>query len=285
MTETAPPYADWRRQYRLDRYLEGLSDDELALRFTDCLSNQLILVDEGKIGASGIDWLQQTEHVLQEYSIRGRGFPPGQPDFRRFRTSAPCYGRDLAKAIRKDYPGGTPKWFALFKYGQRKYLRPFVHEGFLRLMPASKYNEVSLTSSIADCSLGGEQIDGATRTRYRAKSDYYCYSSAWLHSDRLIGDFAADCVVAITDPHEFFVRLSVALNDTGLEMDFDCVRYVDPLFLAGCVFLDPAFTKHMRFAYQFEHRVVVYPQNTETRLDVQYLRLGSLNDIARFYGA
>lgn len=283
MSETAPRHVHWRRQYRLHRYMEGLSDDELYLRFGDCLSNQVFLTEEGKIGISGIDWMEKSTHILEEYSIRGSGLPFGEPDPRRFQMPEPHQGLALAKAIKKDYQDSIPRQFTLFKYGQGKYLRPFMKEGLLRLLPASRYNDSSLSPAIDDSELTFEKIDGGTRTRYSTKSDYYCYCSAWLHSDRLIGDFSANSVVAITKPHEFFVRLATALKETTFRITFNRVTYVDPLLLSDHEITDLAFIKHMRFAYQFEHRLVAYPRDLEAGLDVRHLRLGALDDIARIY--
>lgn len=284
MSEKAPRHVHWRSQYRHHRYMAGLSDDELDNRFADCLSNQLILTEEGKIGTSGIDWMEKSTHIFEEYSIRWSGPPFGQPDSRRFRIPEPYQGLSLAKALREDYLAGIPEQFTLFKYGQREYLQPLMEEGVLRLMPASKYSDASLSPAIDDRELDFDKIEGTTRTRYSAKSDYYCYCSSWLHSDRLIGDFLADCVVAISEPHEFFVRLATALNEIEFELCFNRVTYVDPLLLSGYELMDLAFIKHMRFAYQFEHRLVAYPPSTGTHLDIRHLRLGPLNDIARIYG-
>jgi hypothetical protein len=263
--------------------MEGLSDDELYLRFGDCLSNQLILTEEGKIGFSGIDWMEKGTHILEEYSMRGSGLPLGEPDPRRFRVPEP-QGLSLAQAIKKDYPEGIPKTFTLFKYGERQHLESFVDEGLLRLRPASSYNDSSLNPAIEDDELTFEKINGATRTQYSLRSDFYCYCSAWLHNDRLIGDFSADCVVAITDPHEFFIRLATALNETQFNIRFNRVTYVDPLLLGNHEIVDLAFIKHMRFAYQLEHRWVAFPPNTHARLGIRDLRLGELGDIARLYG-
>lgn len=150
-------------------------------------------------------------------------------------------------------------------------------------MPASAYDDPFLNPAIEDRELTFEKIEGLLRTRYSSTSDYYCFCSSWIHSDRLINDFDADCMVVIADPHEFLTRLATALDETTYNLTFNKVTYLDPLLLAGRSIVNLAYVKHMRFTYQFEHRLVAHPPEPVQQLETRYLDMGSLNDIARIY--
>ena len=274
----------WRVQYRVDRYMVGLSDAELDLRFADVLSNTTVLTSDGKIGVGGMEWMEKGTHLQEEYALRGRGLPPADTIRRRLRVPGTARNEELISAIRSDYPRGIPDQFTLFKYGERKYLVDFVTGGKLRLAPASVYSDPSLNPAIEDQELELEKIHGAERKLYKSRTNYYCYCSAIVHSDRLIEDFNADCIVVITDPAAFFLRLAEVLDEKEYDLSFKAVQYIDPLLLKEHDVNDLRFVKHMRFAYQFEHRFVAVPPVPILDLDFRFLDLGSLEDIATIYG-
>jgi hypothetical protein len=270
-------------QYQKNRYMEGLTADELDSRFADCFTNQVLLTNEGKIGIGGIEWLEKFTHLLEEYGYRGTGVPPINSLGTRLRIPTPYAGQPLCELVRADYPSGIPETFTLFKYGEKRFLDPLLNEGTLRFRAASSYLDPSLNPAIHDDELTFEKIERFTRTRYRIRTDYYCFCSSWIHTDRLVDDFGADCVLVITDPHEFFRRLAMAVDDPRLEMRFNRVTYVDPLLLGEHELRDVTFIKHMRFTYQCEHRFIALPKRPVERLSELQLRLGPLNDIARLY--
>lgn len=264
--------------------MHGLTEDELDMRFADVMTNTTILTEEGKLGIGGILWLEKFAHIQEELGFRGKGFPiPGNLGARlnipKAKSSA------LGAAVRKQIGGSIPTSFTLFKYGKREHLRRVYEEGRLRLSPASHYRDPSLNAAVADDELSFEKIRGKVRTRYTQKADYYCFCSSWLHGERLISDFDATAVLVVTDPHEFFVRLASALNEVTFEILFNRVTYVDPLLLDDHEISDLRFVKHMRFAYQMEHRWVAMPANPMKRLDKVELVLGSLKDISVLHGS
>ena len=142
-----------------------------------------------------------------------------------------------------------------------------------------------LLLAIADDELRFEKIDGHSRTEYRHRGDYYCFCSSWLHSDRLLADFEATAILLVREPHEFFLRLATSLNRTTYRIRFNKVSYFDPLLLGSDHVTDLAFTKHMRFAYQSEHRWVAAPPSKMEALKRVDLEMGSIEDIADLYVA
>lgn len=281
MTEKIKRSDLWRKQYQEDRYMNGLSDSELDDRFADILTNQIVLTHEGKIGIGGIEWMEKGTHVHLELQHRGLGLPAHE--FIADRAIIPDRSSiALGSRIRKVYPNGIPKSFTLFKYDKSKYLKPLLKSGELRLMPASSYDDPSLNVAVSDRELQFEKINYTQRVRYTSNFDFYCFCSSWLHSDRLISDFDADCVLVVKNPEEFFIRLATALDETDFKIDINKVTYIDPLRLGDRDVTHLAFAKHMRFAYQFEHRFVAMP-TTDTKLDQRNLQLGPLENICELY--
>jgi len=280
MAEKIKRHELWRRQYREDRFMAPLSDSELDVRFGDITSNVANLTDSGLIGFQ-TDWMEPLTHVFEEFTLRGLGIPAATSinDSLRIPKATNPY---LCQKVRSIFPKGYPDRFTLLKYGKGEFLEPLYRTGKLRLAPASKYADPSLNLAIKDDELNFLKILSSGRIQYKSKSDFYCFCSSWIHSNRLVSDFDVDTVLIIHDPHEFFRRLMTAFNGSPKKVLFNKVTYVDPLRLGNQHIESIAFTKHFRFIYQFEHRLVIWPSNQNEALDYEYLDMGSLTDIAQF---
>jgi hypothetical protein len=263
--------------------MRGLSERELDLRFADIFTNQMILTTEGKIGVSGIQWFEKFTHVQEELGMRGMGLPDA-PLLGNRLVVPKAVPSELGAKVRARFPKGLPDHFVLFKYGKWEHLEGLLKRGELRLSPASRYNDPSLNTAVADDELHFEKIDGHTRTQYAHKGDFYCFCSSWLHSDRLISDFEATAVLIVDKPAELFLRLATALNRKDFVIRFNRVEYVDPLLFGENDVPELVFTKHMRFAYQFEHRWVAQPSHADEKLERVTVQLGSIEDIAELHG-
>jgi hypothetical protein len=248
------------------------------------MTNSTILTEEGKIGIGNILWMEKFTHQMEELAFRGKAFPPASTLGSRLITP-PAKKSELGESVRRQVGGSVPKSFMLFKYGNIAHLRDLHLHGHLRVCPASYYDDPSLNPAVADSELTFEKIRGTERTRYRQKSDFYVFCSSWLHGERLIHDFNATGVLLITDPAEFFLRLATALNRTTFDIRFNRVSYIDPLLLDDKDLTDLRFVKHMRFAYQMEHRWVATPPDHEEALQPVSVSLGSLTDISVLHGA
>lgn len=283
MAETVKRHELWRKQYEEDRYMSGLSEVELDERFADILTNQTTLTADGKLGIGNIEWTEKWIHVVLELQSRGLGVPTFETIEHRTKIPDPT-SVDLGTRVRDSYPSGIPESFTLFKYGKSKHLRPLLDRGELLMRPASSYDDSSLNLAISDRELVFEKVNHDERVRYTSRFDFYIFCSSWLHSDRLISDFCGDSVLVIEQPHEFFVRLATALDEKAFSVDFDRVTYIDPLLLRDHHVNHIAYAKHMRFAYQFEHRFVAMPPK-EIVLSERKLNLGPIRDIATLYEA
>jgi len=262
--------------------MRGLSERELDLRFADIFTNQMLLTAEGKIGISGIQWLEKFTHVQEELGLRGLGLPDA-PSLGNRLVVPGALASGLGAKVRARFPKGVPDHFVLFKYGKLEHLEGLLKRGELRLSPASRYDDPSRNVAVADDELHFEKIDGHSRAHYVYEGDFYCFCSSWIHSDRLISDFEATAVLVVDKPDELFVRLATALDRKSYRIRFNRVKYVDPLLLGDHDVPELVFTKHMRFAYQFEHRWVAQPPRADERLKRVDLNVGCIEDIAELY--
>ncbi|MET0461901.1 MAG: SEC-C metal-binding domain-containing protein [Chitinophagaceae bacterium] len=304
-----PRHVIHRRNYRLRRYLEYLSREELEQRAMDVFTNLHVLNEELKYSlpsiknTGGTYWMVLWTHVLEEFEIRYGQYPAGftngfikgsaipEYDFKIMKRAA-----DVANKM-KSRKGGL-----LFKFGQSKYLRPMLENGSIRIMPASSYNDPSMNQAIRDeelqvsflrhpseivieaiDELTGEptgliQPDGNLTVTLEAPTNYYVWCLASTYSLRLYGDFEADACLVIRHPKEFIGKLiqefeKKMLGWKGKRAD---IHYFDPLNGNRDV-LDVFFSKHFRYAYQKEFRVIWLPPTPATTLEPIYLELGSLD--------
>ena len=301
----------WRTQYRRRRYLQYLSEDELIQRFKDVMCNQTVLTEDLKIGLHPIGqlgefWMIMFTHILEECVMRKYKYP------------APfAYHVSDAQIPKYDWPGLStavaqinklaldPGTF-LVKFGKAKYLRRSFEMGVIRIMPASFYTDPSLNQAIKDSELqihffglpsevklevfdgktgkpkGRMRPNGNLRYTLEARSDYYVYCLSSAFSIRLFGDFEADSCLIIRRP-DFMVRVAEEFNraQAGWECIAGNVDYYDPLNVKGSE-LGVQFSKHFRFAYQQEFRMVWLPPDPRTLLEPVVLEMGSLEDICEF---
>jgi hypothetical protein len=189
----------------------------------------------------------------------------------------------------------------LIKYGRARYLIPMLEKGSIRIAPASLYEDSSLNPAIRDSELQlnlyslasevslvqldektGEEIgkidcEGYIQRTIDAPTNYYVYCLANIFSPRMFGDFEADSCLVIHRPVEF-VRLLIRTfkkEFPNWRSRAKLVTYVDP-FNAKEFAPEMAFSKHFRYAYQKEYRVVWLPPNTQTVLNSVFLEVGDM---------
>jgi hypothetical protein len=294
----------WLKQYRQARYMEHLALEELQHRAGDLMKNVVELTPEGKIGAvpvdgEGADLWRKWTHVCDEFQLRFGPFPAGFTSgwvknikgLKVNRTAVPP--EYLALASRRDI---------LLKLGKRAHMEAMFEAGQLRIAPASGYRDPSLNDAVRDDELSFESIappgtkvivsetrDGPfvpvggvqiLRMKSTLPTDYFVYCMAHSARPRLFGDFEADACVVITNPKEFIDRVvaAVELKLPGYAHSRAKVRYADPHFDHGR--LPIALTKHFRFAYQREFRMIWVPPTPQKDLKPFLITVGTLKDIA-----
>jgi len=306
---TMPRHQVFRTQYRKHRYLEHLNEEELVQRFKDIVGNQTTLTDDLKIGLHPIDqggdyWSIMTTHILEECVLRKYKYP--EPFAYNLKDiQLPDYEWPELRKVNetfkeKNLAPGT----YLLKFGKAQYLKPMLEAGLIRIMPASAYDDPSLNPAIRDeelevdiCALPSDveisvidegtgqlvrniQPLGNITYTFRAHSNYYVYCLSAAFSIRLFGDFEADSCLIIKSPSKFIDRLNSAFLKTQPKWSgyMGNVYYVDP-FNYDAAKLNAYFSKHFRYTYQQEFRVIWVPPSPELELEAVFLELGNLMDI------
>lgn len=300
----------WREQYRCRRYMEHLNDQDLKQRLVDVLANLLNLNEKGQImlrshQKDGERWMILWTDILEEFRLRESGLPPLNSlvlaHFPKFGQSSAL---KAAAAIKNKllYPDKY-----LVKYGTEKFLQQSLESGHFRISPASFYNDSSLNHALRDNELeisierlptetNLHVIDEQTKKikqkivptenikfNYKSCVDYYVYCLSTIYDFRLFDDFDnADCCLIIKEPLQFADRLVTKLQEKllGWSALAKTVSYIDPLN-AKEQDIDVCFSKHFRYTYQKEYRIVWIPPSTETlKLDHIFIEIGNLKDCA-----
>lgn len=195
----------------------------------------------------------------------------------------------------------------LFKYGKKKYLKSMYESGIIRIMPATFYKDASLNSAIHDderllsvyfhpdkinishqSKKTGEinkinPIGNVTAT-YELKTNYYVYCMAYLYDFRLFDDFEADSCIVVNDIQGFLTKVDRAFNQaaSGLDGFVSTVNYIDPLNPPKEDEFSLFFSKHFKYSYQKETRMVWIPKSDTELLNPIYLDIGPMHNYADF---
>lgn len=299
----------WRDEYRKDRYLEYASQDEIEQRIRDLYTNMLVLTENGQLGPPDLEkggafWFQLFTHILEEFGLRKSWLRAGALANTPFpRPTYPEIPRAVHALGKREFQPGK----FLFKFGKRHYLEETLRTGALRLAPASSYSDPSLNYAMKDDELKFtstlcvrdafiQKIDERTGQRIGERiamlpcnisltstlcTDYYPCCLAALFDFRAFDDFEADACLVIKELRPFVDRLLHAGFDKLPDWyaRVDCVEYVDP-FRKKPRDLRPFFTKHFRYTYQNEFRVVWVPPTPRHDLEPVFIEMGPLLDLA-----
>lgn len=294
----------WRLQYRQDRYMVNLDDDQLNERFKDVLNNQQNLTAAGQVGLVPINkggsfWMEMFTHLLEEYHFRG-GIPTHLgKKVPIVNTTYPDKPKAMSIIEKLKIPRSGK---FLIKLGKFKYLKDMFEDGNIRINPASYFSDPSLNQAQKDDELN-LNLDlhplrviisdnlresnlkpiGNIRYNIKALTDFYVYCMASTLEPRLFDDFNADSCILIHKPDEFCRHLidsckkQFRQNHMWRGFAFP-VNYIDPLN-PPTLDLDVYFTKHFRYWYQREVRIAWLPQQPVDKLSPILVELG---DIKRY---
>lgn len=299
-----PRHQLWQRKYEKNPYMRHLSSSELEERIIDISNLLLILAPDGKVSVgTGKDfnedmWIKYT-HALAEMKIRYGPFPNGFTNgfFKKAELVTPTFPTPPSSKSAIDALGGVISG-RLYKFSKKKYIEDMFNNGLFRVAPASYYNDPSLNAAIRDDELvfngavsvglkshikSGKTIDSFGRLEYsvKARTNYYASCFASNYTYREFDDFGADACLVIKEPRTFlnrFIKAGVEILN-GYNGFSGSVKYLDPI---ACDFtkIDVNFSKHFKYSYQNEYRVIWAPNEPATLLDPVFLEIGSLSDIA-----
>lgn len=299
-----PRHKQWRNTYREKPYLKYLSPIELEERFNNIFNLLTILTPEGKIGVNAgkkIDvemWIKLT-HVMTEMEDRYGPYPNGFTNgfIKEANLVNPTFPSPPKSKGAIDSIGGIVPG-ALYKFSKKKYIDEIYKVGRFRIAPASYYNDPSLNNAVRDDELVfngsifsglktivkvGQLTKSYGRIDYsvKARTNYYvtCFSSNYTY--REFSDFEADACLIIKNPRAFTERLIRAGTQllSGYDGFAGNVKYLDPL-LCDPSKVDVNFTKHFKYSYQNEYRIIWAPRIPTQDLNPIYLEIGALNEIA-----
>lgn len=291
--------------YRRNRYLVLLSDEQLARRAEDILGNLHVVNTAGLVSFDRTDptlrfWLSRLTEIQAEMALRHGPYPAGWKrgmiDLTNLPASLRSAGPGAAMTLQLLRPLPSE---SLVKYGKREFLKSALRDGEIRIAPASTYDDPSLNVAAKDDELCGEiyydpQIPfndvppgtillppGRTPFRWRMDTDYYVYCLSERLSTRLVLDFEAQACLVIGNPEAFLSRVTgaVARQLGNWRFVADRVEYFDPLQVSPAEVRAPMW-KHFRYAYQREVRLAWLPPKPVRTLQPLFVRLGSIEDIA-----
>jgi hypothetical protein len=295
----------WRCEYYRRPYLAGATDDQIRARFCDVFFNVFDLDELGRFtptAESFVDarFFQRFTHLLEEYGGRG-GLPA---DVIRSARAPMLKYLDAQEPQRRAWLNSSAGQ-VLVKYSKRQYLEETVRYGRLRVSPASYYNDINHISAIRDCEAErlliiptfDERMRGEKSIKYNGaelkfgdsdleitliSNNYYLYCLCTGLHYRLPIDFEADSALVISDPRRFQRIFSKALRKEfpKSKLRWGEVYYYDPYTDYDKV-TDPVMTKHFRYHYQREFRIVIDPRDGGANdWEPIYLELGDLRDLA-----
>ena len=290
-----------RTQYLSERYLEHSSLEELDQRFKDILRNMLTFSSAGipayDFSSSVRGLTERATHVELELELRlatSTAIALASPEI-----FSPEYPK-VKKAIRAWGERSLPTSPYFVKYGKLADLKKLRDEGEIRLRPASDYSDPSLNLAIRDeeletvvglplgtrlkmqCDNGEYQelpIAGRIFSRKKSETDFYIYCTAAKYDHRLFDDFDSDACLLVHEPKGFVRKIVEACKQSHSDWLFaeKMVCYYDPLRLDRID--DISLSKHFRFWYQREYRIVLKPKDPVKKLVSIKLRLGKVSDL------
>jgi len=298
----------WRMNYFKFPYLARMTPEQFFTRVCDVLHNQVDLDEQGRISAGPMmhndSWMfQRWSHVIEEAGTRG-GFlnemiaAANEPLNKYYEHGQP-FGVKFLEGLTKEHSG------AIVKYSRRDFIERMYRFGEIRLAPASTYSDGNLLTAQQDLELRREfiiptaemfvngfrhaKIEGVVHDISSGDvkiseemEDYYVYCLCREVDRRLPTDFKADAALVIRDRRAFQRRFFDALRDKFRGWDFRNgeVTYFDPYtdYRRNKVL---EMTKHFRFHYQKEFRLLVRPRRKMMHeLEPFIISIGSLEDIS-----
>lgn len=300
MSETERTTLDerWRLEYRNHRYLEHAAIGELQQRFEDVFRNAYFCGRDGKLYSKGDNtkWTCWLTHIFEEVTLRKtpeRLRSPKLTSYKNTRRAAELWDRLRLK-----------KGTYLLKLGEVKYMRPLFENGSFSVFSATKYDDASLNPAIRDDELTlRRQSYGATvhfieglhykvprelrkpipvigplkvTSQYQSNCYMACFSLRYDY--RLFDELGYDSCLVIREPQRFIERTRACMEAAlpGWNLRASAVSYHDPCHPTRTY--DVLFSKHFRFTYQQEFRIVWEPLTKQDALDPIPLNLGPLTD-------
>lgn len=291
------------RRYRNTRYLRHVHDDRLNCRANHIAGNLWTTDANGlvtRLEPPCREFFMRIYADLREEQRLRSGGPMIDLDEGAIRASA------SAAYIAPRLKGATPALApgALVRFGKYVHLEGTLTQGRFRIAPASSYADPSLNAAQFDEELrhaavtpnqqlvfkvyGRRTPDGPEEelpvtplelNHYMNVPPFYVLCLTSRFDFRMFHDFDADSALVIHDRTEFSRRVNEAMAPAvDAEPDMRDVQYYDPYHVRREELI-PGFSKHFRYAYQNEVRMIWRPKSGATPAAV-FVEAGPLSDIA-----
>ena len=301
----------WAAIYFRDPYMIRLTEAQLFERFCDIYSNLVEIDETGKLTPKPMRLnddalLRKWTHLLEETGSRG-GIKESLVAAANEQLQA--YFADGAPPGVRLFSGvQRPKSPFLVKFSKKEFIEKMYYSGEIRVSPASLYSDGSLLHAMQDLEtkrnytipaynnlMEGQKSVELDGTLYDiTQSDpsvslevpnYFLYSLCADTDRRMPTDFQSDAALVIKDKRKFLRRFLGALAQKlpGWKTLTGAVSYYDPL-LDFQRYHPPEMTKHIRFHYQKEFRILAKTKKVNTRnLEPFFVSIGSMQDYSEIF--
>lgn len=299
----------WRINYLSSPYLLMASEGTKKKFLLDVFENILALSSEGLISTnvnrsldSGIDGESFT-HLIEASNSDG-GL---RQDY--VAEASKNFNRYLEPTARERFAFLHSRVTSLdghiAKFTQKKFAEEMMSIGRIRISPASFYSTQGLLAAQVDYETRRDYYKCHVREIIRNKAkgyavngithgfkegnyhgitslpDYFLYSACQSPSRRLPIDFNADAAVLIQDIPKFVRRVTEQVYKSLGEVQIihGLVEYYNP-YVGWRASTPREMTKHFRYRYQEEYRIVWRPKESRKPLEPFFVEVGSLDGIA-----
>lgn len=293
----------WRREYGQTRYLRKATDDALRRRYDDIAANLWSTDITGRvIPTRNPDHRKKllrllVHTVLEQRARDGRELLEFNEAEIREASASSYVAPRLKNPLKHEFDCYT-------KFGRREHIQDAFDRGFLRIAPASSYDDPSLNPAQFDKELehvavtpnqqllmkvyglnseGKEveiPIEKKELFRYMLVPDFYVWCCSLGYDARLFHEFQYDAALVIRDKDAFAARIASAVQHAVPSAEFvqGPLGYYDPYTIRREELI-PIFSKNFRYLYQNEYRFAwKVPENGA--LEPFCIELGPLHDIA-----
>ncbi len=291
----------WYLRYYREPYMSTFTGDQFNSRWVDIQDNLTQLSPELKISPADPRkepiWIERFTDLIAESQFRG-----GIPSTLGKGILLEQFASNTSSKIEHIDFGMWDKNY-IFKFGQKKYNLQALQEGKIRFVRSGRYSatdmnkaqkddENQFTFSVMPAFL--KDLDGMSgltafdksgqkngiQLQFSSRDEYLVWCASSSYDPRLPYAFKADSVLVIKDRQRFERDVKNAL--LSFNKDFyvrtSQVKYLDP-YIDLSLNLDIPFTKHFRFSYQDEYRIVAEGINPPEELFVNITDLHSYAEI------
>ena len=268
----------WYLRYYHQPYMSTFTAEQFNSRWVDIQDNLTKLSSDLKISPADARkkpiWIERFTDLIAESQFRG-----GIPSSLDRGILVEQFAKNTSTKIKHIDLNLWEKNY-VFKFGQKKYNQQALHQGKIRFVRSGRYSANDMNKAQQDdenlftfsvmpaflkdldgmsglTSFDKSALENGIQVEFSSQSDYLVWCAAASYDPRLPYAFKADSVLIIKDRQRFEKDVRAALLDyyEKYYVRTSQIKYLDP-YIDLTTKLDVPFTKHFRFSYQNEYRIV-----------------------------